>query len=114
MAGPVLGEESDQRILLEQRSVPVRYGGSVCGHATHLRSNDQLPFLKLIGGSWVGLSRLAWDLPSSAGMKPVVHRSEEHTSELQSLMRLSYAVFCLKKKNTEHQNLLPTSVLGIY
>src|SRR3546814_2079813 len=30
-------------------------------------------------------------------------RSEEHTSELQSLMRISYAVFCLKKKNnTEH------------
>src|SRR3546814_8332502 len=30
-------------------------------------------------------------------------RSEEHTSELQSLMRISYAVFCLKKKNT-HTN----------
>src|SRR3546814_2058430 len=30
-------------------------------------------------------------------------RSEEHTSELQSLMRISYAVFCLKKKNT-HKN----------
>src|SRR3546814_6514448 len=31
-------------------------------------------------------------------------RSEEHTSELQSLMRISYAVFCLKKKNrTTHQ-----------
>src|SRR3546814_5703554 len=29
-----------------------------------------------------------------------VFRSEEHTSELQSLMRLSYAVFCLKKNNT--------------
>src|SRR3546814_10373851 len=29
----------------------------------------------------------------------VVFRSEEHTSELQSLMRISYAVFCLKKKN---------------
>src|SRR3546814_10174351 len=28
------------------------------------------------------------------------HRSEEHTSELQSLMRISYAVFCLKKKTT--------------
>src|SRR3546814_5506298 len=28
------------------------------------------------------------------------HRSEEHTSELQSLMRISYAVFCLKKKKT--------------
>src|SRR3546814_3104252 len=29
-------------------------------------------------------------------------RSEEHTSELQSLMRISYAVFCLKKKKTTH------------
>src|SRR3546814_1174470 len=29
-------------------------------------------------------------------------RSEEHTSELQSLMRISYAVFCLKKKRTKH------------
>src|SRR3546814_7280317 len=29
-------------------------------------------------------------------------RSEEHTSELQSLMRISYAVFCLKKTNTPH------------
>src|SRR3546814_2886307 len=33
------------------------------------------------------------------------NRSEEHTSELQSLMRISYAVFCLKKKNTvPHQS----------
>src|SRR3546814_6363783 len=31
-------------------------------------------------------------------------RSEEHTSELQSLMRISYAVFCLKKKNTNKNN----------
>src|SRR3546814_5783500 len=30
-------------------------------------------------------------------------RSEEHTSELQSLMRISYAVFCLKKKNKKHR-----------
>src|SRR3546814_6936847 len=32
-------------------------------------------------------------------------RSEEHTSELQSLMRISYAVFCLKKKKNNTQNL---------
>src|SRR3546814_4647725 len=31
-------------------------------------------------------------------------RSEEHTSELQSLMRISYAVFCLKKKNNNNNN----------
>src|SRR3546814_4436897 len=33
----------------------------------------------------------------------VAMRSEEHTSELQSLMRISYAVFCLKKKNDEQK-----------
>src|SRR3546814_3636036 len=34
----------------------------------------------------------------------VAARSEEHTSELQSLMRISYAVFCLKKKKTTHND----------
>src|SRR3546814_8311703 len=33
---------------------------------------------------------------------PRLNRSEEHTSELQSLMRISYAVFCLKKKNNHN------------
>src|SRR3546814_8453469 len=40
---------------------------------------------------WRGRRRLFQD--------PFQRRSEEHTSELQSLMRISYAVFCLKKKN---------------
>src|SRR3546814_6731120 len=40
------------------------------------------------------------DLPrTGSGDERLDHRSEEHTSELQSLMRISYAVFCLKKKN---------------
>src|SRR3546814_2081811 len=39
--------------------------------------------------------------PPRCGARAV--RSEEHTSELQSLMRISYAVFCLKKKKTKHQ-----------
>src|SRR3546814_6476800 len=34
-----------------------------------------------------------------------IERSEEHTSELQSLMRISYAVFCLKKKTTLHHTI---------
>src|SRR3546814_9801409 len=40
--------------------------------------------------------------------QPKIIRSEEHTSELQSLMRISYAVFCLKK-NTNHNNTTATS-----
>src|SRR3546814_4288716 len=45
-----------------------------------------------------------------SGIPPSAYcpRSEEHTSELQSLMRISYAVFCLKKKksNTQHKRTL--------
>src|SRR3546814_7132733 len=37
-------------------------------------------------------------------MSLIIRRSEEHTSELQSLMRISYAVFCLKKKKTQIKN----------
>src|SRR3546814_10242207 len=50
---------------------------------------------------------IAATAPSSYNTQPwTLHiasgRSEEHTSELQSLMRISYAVFCLKKKNIIH------------
>src|SRR3546814_7169819 len=57
------------------------------------------------------LVTLAADRTASIGQiyepddgKPTGWRSEEHTSELQSLMRISYAVFCLKKKNNTTQN----------
>src|SRR3546814_8693530 len=42
--------------------------------------------------------------PSARTFPPCPRRSEEHTSELQSLMRISYAVFCLKKKKTNTNN----------
>src|SRR3546814_5463229 len=40
------------------------------------------------------------------GVNPYTFRSEEHTSELQSLMRISYAVFCLKKKKIKPTTLI--------
>src|SRR3546814_10877317 len=47
--------------------------------------------------AWGGVS-----ITMNAAPWPVA-RSEEHTSEPQSLMRISYAVFCLKKKHTSHE-----------
>src|SRR3546814_6582032 len=41
---------------------------------------------------------------AARGLDQLPERSEEHTSELQSLMRISYAVFCLKKKQTTNKN----------
>src|SRR3546814_1550973 len=49
-----------------------------------------------------GLAASALDVEAEAARAVAARRSEEHTSELQSLMRTSYAVFCLKKK-TPHQ-----------
>src|SRR3546814_2275234 len=43
------------------------------------------------------------DTDTTVTSLPSRTRSEEHTSELQSLMRISYAVFCLKKKNKKYQ-----------
>src|SRR3546814_1286229 len=43
-----------------------------------------------------------FNAPFEKVVKNDVGRSEEHTSELQSLMRISYAVFCLKKKKKQH------------
>src|SRR3546814_2520602 len=46
------------------------------------------------------------DIPSRYGPCTTEYRSEEHTSELQSLMRISYAVFCLKKKTAEYEKII--------
>src|SRR3546814_6660415 len=51
-------------------------------------------------------------LLASATVRPASSRSEEHTSELQSLMRTSYSVFCLKKK--KHSYNLMTHLFTLY
>src|SRR3546814_6960834 len=55
-------------------------------------------------GDVLGRHFLAQHRARAFGLR-VGKRSEEHTSELQSLMRISYAVFCLKKKKTEEQKI---------
>src|SRR3546814_8594765 len=66
------------------------------------------PFLPLvIGASVSAMGLVGMALAGDAGMAKAsylifgIARSEEHTSELQSLMRISYAVFCLKKKKKQ-------------
>src|SRR3546814_4921884 len=67
---------------------------------------DRAPLLHGLLRSGQGRDARLLHRPKDAGTHVVlqeVHaRSEEHTSELQSLMRISYAVFCLKKKSTEN------------
>src|SRR3546814_9076899 len=70
------------------------------------------PTLSCRRGSLKSRKRERWtSKPSFSACSPAAcrgklkfRRSEEHTSELQSLMRISYAVFCLKKKKNEIKN----------
>src|SRR3546814_3388946 len=69
-------------------------------HMTFLASvGSAAPFIGLFGTVW-GIMNAFTSIAAAknTSLAVVAPRSEEHTSELQSLMRISYAVFCLKKK----------------
>src|SRR3546814_10509952 len=80
----------ESRIILDK--VPPN---DICSH----RDRWQVNCPACIGGS------IEAELPQNERM-----RSEEHTSELQSLMRISYAVFCLKKKKKMKQTMIQNSL----
>src|SRR3546814_10117935 len=63
---------------------------------------DRLKDANAVFGASYGMEHALWFAPP--GEEPVETRSEEHTSELQSLMRLSYAVFSLKKTKSNIRN----------
>src|SRR3546814_3510076 len=56
----------------------------------------------LLNTGWSGGSYGTGQRMKLSVKRALLNRSEEHTSELQSLMRISYAVFCLKKKNKQN------------
>src|SRR3546814_6851582 len=84
------------------------------------RTDTLFPYTTLFrsrGGSCLGAPprrHPVCDVAGSNGVRPEPgrwsRRSEEHTSELQSLMRISYAVFCLKKKKKNKQEQTQTAI----
>src|SRR3546814_3047631 len=106
-------------------SSPEPAAGPSCPHAgtanaaetAHVTSAKDLTSLINLSLHFIVLLIFAWKKPREArllstriiadlifSVKPKLVRSEEHTSELQSLMRISYAVFCLTKKKQNHLN----------
>src|SRR3546814_13446583 len=78
------------------------------GHRAHLGTDVRID----IGHRGDAVEQRAQVEPGAADedrQPPRVVRSEEHTSELQSLMRISYAVFCLKKKKKKKQSAIAQS-----
>src|SRR3546814_259944 len=116
------------RIILEQPAQPAEQPAIVADRATEHRAEHaedriarrcRLALLAVLRGDMADFvpehagqlrlvvhqrHQLAGDVDiAPRNREGVVHRSEEHTSELQSLMRISYAVFCLKKKKNQIQ-----------
>src|SRR3546814_1492787 len=75
--------------------------GIARGDPAHLLT-QHLGFGRRQPAAAIGLGPIGDGPAARAHRVHPLFRSEEHTSELQSLMRNSYAVFCLKKKNTAH------------
>src|SRR3546814_1469866 len=92
-------------------SSDLRTGGEPCPHERRREARQRRDGPRLAGRAARPREAVMCDpfdpdtTPAPARREPSrrcrpLARSEEHTSELQSLMRISYAVFCLKKKNT--------------
>src|SRR3546814_1382991 len=96
---PIVLADEDLRVVMYSAAFTELFGvegdaigkplAEVGGHAW----NDEETLRRL--GDVMARDRELWDFQRSL-------RSEEHTSELQSLMRISYAVFCLKKKTQKY------------
>src|SRR3546814_6748687 len=88
----------DAKLTVNSPNATVKATSVIAGMLTGADSIDDLDVLR-----HGGMPRLFAGVraPSTLGtfLRSFTHRSEEHTSELQSLMRISYAVFCLKKQN---------------
>src|SRR3546814_4373102 len=95
-----LGNRACRARLLGDRLLASEQPPPVFGTDRLYRRRKERPARRSLGGG--RQDRQAYDrFPPDVSMQ-LCRRSEEHTSELQSLMRISYAVFCLKKQKHKH------------
>src|SRR3546814_3184679 len=90
------GRTNDKSAIITESNSPVR-GSSLCSEIFLFHYCE--PSKRPVGPAPLGTPPKSCTSPPARSAMP---RSEEHTSELQSLMRTSYAVFCLKTKQQEY------------
>src|SRR3546814_10921245 len=92
------GQVISKRAVVSGSVVMVHVSAAIAGGAFYTGCNRAWRCATFIQALTIALS-----LAASSGNHGPLARSEEHTSELQSLMRISYAVFCLKKKKQHNR-----------
>src|SRR3546814_10064513 len=98
--------KSEDEMSAEEAALAPEIAGRILGAAPLWDDAAAQQRVNIIG-RWIASHTTRPELPWTFGVidSPEINafaaRSEEHTSELQSLMRISYAVFCLKKKNKQ-------------
>src|SRR3546814_10201242 len=105
---PALPTSTPSAPRQKNRSARQKHGGSACCKSKH--SAPASSSIRRLEASALRVEIIAPfdDLWPIHDKHPHQFRSEEHTSELQSLMRISYAVFCLKKKTKTNIKQQPT------
>src|SRR3546814_7991847 len=100
LLGPLFGEFDRNLVAIEDR-----LGVYIAARGSRVQIEGEPEAAARARDVLTGLyNRLDEGHDIDAGMvDAIIARSEEHTSELQSLMRISYAVFCLKKKNKQRK-----------
>src|SRR3546814_4616866 len=116
---PQPGHGHEEGLLIGQIALPAIHDGNASIRRQPLRHmgiervSEVKPPEHWIGALQLVAQASGGDHSHSSAFNRLDLRSEEHTSELQSLMRISYAVFCLKKKKThktKHKHLRYTSI----
>src|SRR3546814_8629416 len=97
MIMPIDNQQLFDAPLMQEATCILLTDARLHGRKIILRHQFPHGLLRVFGETHVAMSEDTDQLPVILHNR---NRSEEHTSELQSLMRISYAVFCLKKKNT--------------
>src|SRR3546814_7792419 len=114
IAAAAQGAHADHQVILVIFGLLVSVPIIIWGSTLLLKLLDRFPIIVTLGAGllgWIAAGMLVTDVavikqfgaiegPAKIAIETGGARSEEHTSEIQSLMRISYAVYCLQKKPT--------------
>src|SRR3546814_9057760 len=101
----IVGVVAEKRLAQNRGRQAVGVGRESAEKAREIIDREGVHIIAVLGQVIIGINAAEQEVERPVKIAGQDRRSEEHTSELQSLMRISYAVFCLKNKKTDKYQL---------